>query len=95
MKPKILSWNVRGLNDLCKHLCVKNLLRKCKVDVVCFQETKLKIIDKIIIRSLWGCSYVRWVSLAYKGASGSIIVMWDKRVVNFGVCWEILCDLFL
>ena len=27
MKPKLLSWNVRGLNDRNKHLRVKNLLR--------------------------------------------------------------------
>ncbi|KAG6666274.1 hypothetical protein CIPAW_01G019700 [Carya illinoinensis] len=35
-----------------------------------------------IIRSLWGCSYTGWVSLTSKGASGGIIVMWDKRAVN-------------
>ena len=41
MKPKILSWNVRGLNEGEKRLRVRNLLRKWKVDIVRFQETKV------------------------------------------------------
>ena len=41
MNLKILSWNVRGLNDGRKRLIVKNLLRDWKCDVICLQETKL------------------------------------------------------
>ncbi|XP_042952212.1 uncharacterized protein LOC122289294 [Carya illinoinensis] len=82
MKPKILSWNVRGLNDPNKRLKVKNLLRDWKADVICLQETKLKPIDRHIIRSLWNCSYAGWTTLDSKGASGGILVMWDKRAVN-------------
>lgn len=43
MKPKLISGNVRRLNDFRKHLRVKNLLQQWKVDVVCLQETKLKV----------------------------------------------------
>jgi exonuclease III len=42
MKLSILSWNVRGLNKRDKCLRVSNLLRDWKVDIVCFQETKLQ-----------------------------------------------------
>jgi hypothetical protein len=35
MKYKILSWNVRGLNDRDKHLRISNLIRLWKVDIVC------------------------------------------------------------
>lgn len=52
IKPKILSWNVRGLNDCNKRLRIKSLLRMWKVDVVCFQETKMEVIDRRIVRSL-------------------------------------------
>jgi exonuclease III len=45
MKPKILFWNVRRLNEGDKCLRVRNLLRKWKVDVVCFQETKLEVMS--------------------------------------------------
>ena len=35
MNLKILSWNVRGLNDRRKRSIVKNLLRGWKCDVIC------------------------------------------------------------
>ena len=38
MNLKIISWNVRGLNDSRKRLIVKNLLREWKCDVICLQE---------------------------------------------------------
>ncbi|KAG6634121.1 hypothetical protein CIPAW_12G097200 [Carya illinoinensis] len=82
MKPKILSWNVRGLNSPNKRLRVKNLIRDWKADIICLQETKLKHVDRSIIRSLWSCVYAGWASLPSKGASGGIIVMWDKRVIE-------------
>ena len=43
---KILSWNVRGLNDRRKRSRVKNLLRGWKCDVICLQETKLTGMDR-------------------------------------------------
>lgn len=82
MKPKILSWNVRGLNDCNKRLRIKALLRLWKGDVVCFQETKRRFIDRKFVRGLWGCSYVGWTYLASSGASGGVLLMWDKRVIE-------------
>ena len=35
MNLKILSWNVRGLNDRRKRSIVKNLLLSWKCDVIC------------------------------------------------------------
>ena len=46
MNLKILSWNVRGLNDRRKRSIVKNLLRDWKCDVICLQETKLTSMDR-------------------------------------------------
>lgn len=71
MKPKIVSWYVRGLNEKNKRLIVRNQLRKWKVDVVCLQETKLAVISLRIIRSLWGCSQVGRHYLPFIGASGA------------------------
>jgi exonuclease III len=59
MKPKILSWNVRGLNEGEKWLRVRNLLRKWMVDIVCFQDTKVDHISNNFVRSLRGCPYVK------------------------------------
>lgn len=46
MKMKMISWNVRGLNDSQKRLVVKSLLHEWKCDVVCLQETKIAGMDK-------------------------------------------------
>ena len=52
MNLKILSWNVRGLNDRRKHSIVKNLLHGWKCDVICLQETKLTSMDRQMVGSV-------------------------------------------
>jgi exonuclease III len=61
MKPKILTWNVRGLNKGNKCLRIRNLLQDWRVDTVCFQETKLFSLSRRLVWSLWRCNYVDWV----------------------------------
>ena len=46
MKIKMISWNVRGLNDPQKRLVVKNLLREWKCNIVCLQETKIASMNR-------------------------------------------------
>jgi len=52
MKLKILSWNVRGINELDKRLRIKGLIRDWKVDLVCLMETKMEVITREVVRSL-------------------------------------------
>jgi exonuclease III len=54
MKPKIVSWNVRGMNEIEKRWKIRRLLREWKADIVCLQETKLEVISREVIRSVWG-----------------------------------------
>jgi exonuclease III len=82
MKHRMLSWNVRGLNNRGKRLKISNLLRNWKVDIVCFQETKLMNISNSLVHSLWDCPYVDWCHVDSKGASGGILLLWDRRVVS-------------
>ena len=63
MNLKILSWNVRGLNDRRKRSIVKNLLHGWKCDVICLQETKLTGMDRQMVGSVWSCPFVDWVAL--------------------------------
>ena len=58
MSIRILSWNVRGLNNPYKRSVIKNLLRDWKCDVVCLQETKFSANDLGVIRSLRSNPYV-------------------------------------
>jgi exonuclease III len=82
MNLNILTWNVRGLNEGRKRLRIKNLLSKWKVDIVCLQETKLQLISNQLLQSLWRCPYKEWCHVASNGASGGILLMWDRRVVS-------------
>ena len=82
MNLKIVSWNVRGLHDGDKRLRIRNLIRLWKADVVCLQETKLGEVNRRIIKSLWGCPHLDWLSMGSNGASGGILLLWDKRVLE-------------
>jgi hypothetical protein len=59
-----------------KRLRVRNLLQDWKVDIMCFQETKLQCLSRRLVRSLWRCNYVDWVCLDFCGASGGILILW-------------------
>ena len=82
MNLNIISWNVRGLNEVEKRLRIRNLLKLWKADIICLQETKLELVTRQIVRSLWSCLYVDWLFLGSVGASGGILLMWDTRVVE-------------
>ena len=82
MKIKILSWNVRGANNAEKRKLMKAYLRRKKVNLVYFQETKLKEVTCGIIRSLAVGRFVEWVASNAKGASGGILILWDSRVLQ-------------
>lgn len=79
MKIKILSWNVRGLNEAEKRSTIKSLFHKWKADIVCLQETKIEDWSPLLIRQVWGNRWVEWATLNSIGRSGGVIVLWDKR----------------
>ena len=41
MKIKLVSWNVRGANDISKRKVIKAMIRSQRADLVCIQETKI------------------------------------------------------
>ena len=71
MNLKILSWNVRGLNEEGKRLKIHNLLRTWRADIVCLQETKLEWVTRGLVRSIWSCPNIDRLYLGSKGASGA------------------------
>jgi exonuclease III len=82
MKLKLLTWNVRGLNDPKKRVVLKNWLRTWKVDVICLQETKLDKVDGRLIHSIWGNRFAGWEVLNADNTAGGVLLLWDKRVVE-------------
>ena len=49
MKIKILSWNVRGANDVSKRKLIKMFRKTQKAGMVCIQETKWKSCSKGLV----------------------------------------------
>ena len=80
MSLQLLSWNVRGLNNPQKRDVCRNLLKEWKCDIVYFQETKLSSLDSLVVRSLWGSSYLDWVPLDAVNTAWGVLLVWDKRV---------------
>jgi len=52
MKPKIVSWNVRGLNEKEKRLRIRGLFADWKAYIVCLQETKIEYISRAVLQRL-------------------------------------------
>ena len=82
MKPKIIVWNVRGLNAFKKRLWIRGLLKEWKADIVCLIETKMEVITREVVCSLWGGQHVDWMYKGANGASRGILLMWDRRVME-------------
>jgi hypothetical protein len=49
---------------------------------MCLQETKLEFILDSLVRNLWSYHFADWFYLASCGASGAMLIMWDKRIVE-------------
>lgn len=75
---KILSWNVRGLNNYKKRLKIKKFIQKHCPDIVLLQETKLQQTDESIIKSLWSSKDIGWTQIDAVGSSGGVITLWDE-----------------
>ena len=52
MNLKLLSWNVRGANDINKRRIIKSVVRKQKVDLLCSRETKIQLMTEGLVKSL-------------------------------------------
>ena len=82
MKFKILSWNVRGVNDPEKRKVIKNFLRSYKADVVCLQETKIQEMSIDLVRSLGVGRQLNWKAMNAEGSAGGILVFWDNSRIS-------------
>ena len=87
MKIKILSWNVRDVNDPDKRKVIKNFLRIHKADLVCLQETKVQQMNIDMVRSLGVGRFLNWKALNAEGSAGGILLLWDNSRIAWWTLW--------
>ena len=72
----IFTWNVRGLNSRARRDVVRSFLLQERVFVACLVETKVDVMDRVMLLDLMGAGFDYFV-LPAVGASGGIIVAWS------------------
>ena len=82
MKVKIMSWNVRGVNDPDRRKIIRNFIGYQRVDLVCLQETKIQEMIAAVARSLGVGRLSDWRALNAEGSAGGILLFWDKRIME-------------
>ena len=82
MKIKIISWNVRGVNDLDKRKVIKNFFRSHRADLVSLLETKVQDMNIDMVRSLGVDRCLNWKSLNAEGSAWGILLFWDNSRIS-------------
>lgn len=63
MDLKIISWNVRGLCNREKCCSINQGFINARPDLICLQDTKLRVISNLIVKDIWGSSSSLWLAL--------------------------------
>lgn len=72
---KILSWNVRGMNNSAKREDIKHMISLNRPDIVCLQETKMTVIDDTIVTEALGSTFTdNYRFLPADGTRGGILI---------------------
>jgi exonuclease III len=82
INPEILDCNVRGLNDPAKRHAVRDFVASLHVNIVCFQETKLDVIDEFLVLQCLGPSFDGFVYLPAIETRGGVLLAWDTSVIE-------------
>ena len=76
---KIISWNIRGLNNPHKHDILKNMIRDNRPDIFVIQETKM-LKDKVECLPIFKGG--RIIGNDSEGASGGMAIFWINRWIQ-------------
>jgi len=85
----VLSYNARGLGGGEKREEVRNLVRDKNRFVLCIQESKLFVVDDMLIKSMWGDAPYAFSYKPSVGASSGFITVWDSSRVVVWSCMSL------
>lgn len=72
------SYNIRGIGGQAKKIEVQQLVREQKLDLLCLQESKVEIIERVRCATLWDDDDFGRCFKASEGRSGGLIILWRK-----------------
>lgn len=75
--PKILFWNVRGLNRLSKRYMIKQVVRDGGYNIICIQETKTESFSAIMAKQITGSRNFEFFQKSAVGLAGGMVLLWD------------------
>lgn len=78
---KLLVWNVHGLNTPMRRNAISQVIAAVRHSIVCFQESKMEIVTREIIRHCMGKKLENFYLHAV-GTRGGIVLAWDATVVT-------------
>ena len=71
----LLNWNVRGLNNPARRKVVCDIVRQYRATIVCVQESKLAVVDNVIVMEAFGPQFANnFCYLPADGTRGGIII---------------------
>lgn len=79
-KKKFLE--VRGLGNRDKLVVVSNCIASSQPDLVCLQETKLRVMSDMIVKEVCGLNSISWLALPSWRALGGILLLWNADILE-------------
>lgn len=80
---QFMTWNVRGLNNPAKQEEVKQVISIVRPDIVCLQETKLSVVDNIMIVNCLGQEYEgNFCYMPADGTRGGILLAAKNSLIT-------------
>lgn len=70
----MLVWNVRGLNNPAMRSLVRLFMQSCEVSLVCFQESKLEVVDRTVVSQTLGADFDGFDAIPAIGTWGGILL---------------------
>ena len=85
MSLDVMVWNVRRLNNPARRSAVRLFVQSLNVSLVCFQESKLALVNDTVVRETLGPAFDGFDFLPAEGTRGGILLAWTSdmlRVTN-------------
>ena len=70
----VLAWNVRGLNNPTRRSLIRLFMQSLDVSLVCFQESKLALVNESVVRETLGLGFDGFDFLPAEGTRGGILL---------------------